>query len=224
MDDQTDGSPSRTGRLHGRLLQILALVSVLAALAAVWQFSPMLLGSEEEVAATWPWEDPVTVDFGAEPSSEAAVDSAEASSASVEPSPEAGSAAAEPESPAPSSEPVVEDDESGRDDATEAEPEPEGPACTASLELVSDWRGAVQVWVQVANTGTVSFERWEVTIAIDGVDLYEHWGMDHGDGDRYESEHWNGALDPGESADAAFQAGTEHDVALPDTVPCSAFA
>ncbi|WP_035698619.1 hypothetical protein, partial [Glycomyces tenuis] len=80
MDDGDDGPRAPVGRLHGRLLAILALVSVAAAVAAVWLFSPMMFQSEEEPSAVWPWEDSATVGFPIESaSSEAAAESSEAS-------------------------------------------------------------------------------------------------------------------------------------------------
>ncbi len=222
MDDQTDETPAGTGRLHGRLLQVLAAVSVLAALVAVWQLSPVLFRSDEHTSATWPWQDPATIDFAGEASSSEAAptDSQEPSDADTEPSTEESSMDSEPESPAETS--ADEAAPSTEAAGTEAAPEPEGPACTASLRVGSTWGGSMEVWVQVVNTGSERLGGWEVALAFDGAEIAHHWGMDHVGGDRYESERWNGALAPGETADAAFHASTRGDVDLPQTVPCTA--
>ncbi|HLU27724.1 MAG TPA: cellulose binding domain-containing protein [Glycomyces sp.] len=226
MDERTDEVPERTGRLHGRLLKVLALVSVAAALVALWQLSPVLFQDDEDAAATWPWQDQASVDFAdEEPSStEAAVDSAEARSPSAEPSPEVSSVAPEPE-PAPESSeapPATEDPE------PDPEPEHGGPACTASLQMGNQWRDSGEVrfdaWLEVTNTGEEPIEGWEVVLALDGVDVFASWGMRHEGEGRYEAARWNDELAPGKSTAAGFQASAENEVDLPATVPCTAFA
>lgn len=225
MDERTDEVPKRTGRLHGRLLKVLALVSVLAALAAVWQLGTVLFQDDEDAAATWPWQDQASVDFAdEEPSTESAAASAEAGSASVEPSPEAADSEPDPEPPPESSEAAPETEAP----APEPEPERGGPACTASLRVGNQWQDSGEVrfdvWLEVVNTGDESIEDWEVVLAFDGVDVFASWGMNHEGGGRYEAARWNDELDPGESAGAGFQAASGDEVDLPATVPCTAFA
>lgn len=221
MGDRSDGAPERPGRLHGRLLKVLGLVSVVSVLVAVWQLSSVWFQDEQEAAATWPWQDQASVDFAdEEPSTEAAEGSSETGGASAEPSPEVSGVEPEPEPPATSSEaaPATEAAE------PESAPEPEGPACAASLWIGEQWRnsGGVRfdMWLEVVNTGGESIEGWEVTLAFDGVDVFASWGVEHDGGGRYEAARWNDELEPGESAAAGFQAAADDEVDLPDTVPC----
>ncbi len=225
MDERTGEVPKRTGRLHGRLLKVLALVSVLAALAAVWQLGTVLFQDDEDAAATWPWQDQASVDFAdEEPSTESAAASAEAGSASVEPSPEAADSEPDPEPPPESSEAAPETEAP----APEPEPERGGPACTASLQMGNQWRDSGEVrfdaWLEVTNTGEEPIEGWEVVLALDGVDVFARIGMRHEGEGRYEAARWNDELAPGKSTAAGFQASAENEVDLPATVPCTAFA
>ncbi len=227
MDERTGEVPKRTGRLHGRLLKVLALVSVLAALAAVWQLGTVLFQDDEDAAATWPWQDQASVDFAdEEPSTESAAASAEAGSASASPSPEAAESSPEPEpEPEPESSAAAPETEAP---APEPEPERGGAACTASLRVGNQWQDSGEVrfdvWLEVVNTGDESIEDWEVVLAFDGVDVFASWGMNHEGGGRYEAARWNDELDPGEAAGAGFQAASDDEVELPSTVPCTAFA
>ncbi|GAB3653038.1 cellulose binding domain-containing protein [Glycomyces tarimensis] len=219
MEERQDEPEAPQGRLHGHMFRILAVLTVVVALVAIWLLSPVMF-SDDESSANWPWAEEPTVVFSddGEPSSEAA-SSVEDAASSAEPSMETSmaqpeTAQVESDEPAPSSKAP---EESARED------EPAEPSCSATLRLEDEWRDYVQVSVVVVNTGEEVLSGWEVTIAIDGVDVHNSWGMRHTDGDRYRNDDWNGALDPGEDAVATFQAeGDEDD--LPDSVPCTAFA
>nr|WP_277606032.1 cellulose binding domain-containing protein [Glycomyces sp. L485] len=181
----------------------------------------------EDASTAWPWQEEPTAVFtdDEEPPSNAAAGSGATTTTESEPSSEFSSAATEatsPESggPAPATEAAPTEGEPG----LEPESEPEGASCSATLWLESSWEGNVQVRVEVANTGDEAVSGWEVTVAIDGVDVYHSWGMHRADGDRYRNEDWNGALGPGEAATGTFQAAAEGEPELPDAVPCTAFA
>ena len=221
MDEEPEAPEAPEGRLHGHTLRILGIVSVAAAVLAVALFSPaMFSGDDEEASATWPWQEPSTAVFtdDEETSSATAASSVDATTSSAAPSPESATSEPEPETSEPEA-----PTSSAAPERTE-EPEPEGATCTATLRLEDEWDGNVQVKVTVVNTGGEITSGWEVTIAIDDVEVYHSWGMRHAEGDRYRNEDWNGVLDPGEDTVGTFQAETDGEPDLPESVPCKAFA
>ncbi|WP_158630326.1 cellulose binding domain-containing protein [Glycomyces terrestris] len=216
---RSEPEPAVGGRLHGRLLQVLGVVSGVVALVAMWQLGVFGGGGDREPVsavdgATTEWPSAAAESSSAaavaEPSSSAAASPSESVSASASPTPSDAATTAAP--PAETETPVEEDDG----------PATEGFACVAYLEIDEAWDDSVSVTVEVVNSGDERLGSWEVDLDLDDADIYHHWNMvDRGHG-RFGNEDWNGRLDPGEDAVTGFQAEVEHDFDLPGSVPCSA--
>ncbi|GAA2138938.1 cellulose binding domain-containing protein [Glycomyces algeriensis] len=214
-DGALDDSPGRRGRLHGRLLQLLGVVSAVAAVIALWQF--VVFGDD-------PDRDPVSMAEGLETlsipegsSSSGAVASVSASSSPIE-SPSESSAAATSDAPTSASAAPSSSEEATSGAAEEAAP----ASCTASLTVEKEWDDSVEVHVEVVSTGDAALGAWEIDLDLRDVDIYNHWNMRDLDHGWYGSEDWNGRLDPGENAVAGFQAETDDRVELPGSVSCTA--
>jgi cellulase/cellobiase CelA1 len=192
------------GRIHGRLLLVLVAVAALASVAAIWQFSalrddhdPDLAGFEDQETAT---------------ATDAAVPGGVEGATPTGPSPTAG------ESP---SETASADESASDGPAGTTEAAVNGPQCTASLTLDSEWDESVSVTVTVANTGTDPIDGWEVQIGIKHLTVTTTWGLTHIEGERYGDILLNAALDTGDSVDASFQADVQGRYEIPETVPCT---
>lgn len=207
----------RRGRLHGRLLQVLGAVSAVAAAIALWQFDVFGGDPEPDTGGTVEGLETPSIPDGTV--TEGATDSAQASSSAGESASESTAAATSAEPSSETSNPLP------PSDTTAPEEEAATPAdsgCTASLTLRNEWEDSIEVSVEVVNTGGEALESWELDLDLDGAEIYNYWNMrDLGDG-RYGSEDWNARLDPDENAIAGFQAQTDDDLDLPDSVPCTA--
>jgi cellulase/cellobiase CelA1 len=191
------------GRIHGRLLLVLVAVAVLASIAAIWQFSALRDDHDPDLAELG--ETATTAE-----SDEAAPD---ASSASTQ-EPPSPTASASPTEAASSSAPATEA-------ATSGEAAVEGPQCTASLTLDSEWNESVSVTVTIANTGTDPVDGWEVDLGIKHLTVTTVWGLEHIEGERYGDILLNASLAPGSSVDTSFQADAQGRYEIPATVPCT---
>ncbi|MCC3765034.1 cellulose binding domain-containing protein [Glycomyces sp. TRM65418] len=218
MDEHDDASTGR-GRLHGRALQILGVVSTAAVLIALWQFG--VFGEEPDRDPVGAVEGPVAPsisDAADDPSTTQVTPTISATSESLAESSAAETSTA-PSDAASSSRPPV--------TTTAAEPPEEdaaATACSASLTLNQSWDDMIEVTVVVVNSGAEEIESWEIDLSMDGADIEHSWNMRHlGDG-RYGSEGWNGRLDPDEDAVTGFQAEVDRGFELPDSVPCTAVA
>ncbi|GAB3233333.1 hypothetical protein GCM10027447_29640 [Glycomyces halotolerans] len=215
MGRHHEDSPIR-GRLHGNLLWILIAVSVVAATIAVWQFSS--LGGDDEQALPAGSEGGMATGaiLSGEPTDEAAAELGPTAAAPSTEEPSATPTSPDPTTEAEPSEPATSEAPRSPDST------PTGPTCTATLEIDKEWSGHIEVDVVIANIGEAAISDWEVTLSFSDVAIYHYWGMEHHEGDRYRSD-WNGAVGPGGSTGASFQAEVEDGFALPDTVPCQAF-
>ncbi|GAA1665571.1 hypothetical protein GCM10009830_08940 [Glycomyces endophyticus] len=215
---EPEAAPS--GRLHGRLLQILGAVSGVVALVAMWQLGVFGGGGDREPVsavdgATTEWPSTAgessSAAAAADASSSALESPSESASADASPTPSGGAATSAP--PSDAEEPTEE----------EAEEEPaEGLACAAYLYLDEEWEDSVSVEVEVVNTGGERLGSWEIDLDLDDADVYHHWNMEALGHDWFGSENWNGRLDPGEDAVTGFQAEVENDFDLPSSVTCVA--
>lgn len=214
---EPDGAPEHRGRLHGRLLQILGVVSAVAGLIALWQFG--VFGDEPDRDAVGAVDGPATLEItGAADGTTTAGASPTASSTSASPSESTpAETSAAPTTAAASPEPPV-----STTGAAAVEETAESASCSASLVLEKEWEAMVEVSVEVVNTGSEALESWEIDLDLDDADITNYWGMRHLDGDRYGSEDWNGRLDPDENAVTGFQAEVGRNFELPDTVACTA--
>lgn len=217
--DEADGalgdSPGRRGRLHGRLLQLLGVVSAVAALIALWQFVVFGDDSDRDPVSMAEGLESLSVPDDASPSD--AIASVSVSSAPVE-SPSESSAAATSDAPTSASPSPSPSAEATSDAAEEAGPS----SCTASLEVGKEWDDSVEVTIEVVSTGDAALGAWEIDLDLRDVEIYHHWNMRELDHGWYGSEDWNGRLDPGENAVAGFQAETDGRVDLPGSVSCTA--
>jgi hypothetical protein len=214
---EPDVAPERRGRLHGRLLQLLGVVSAVAGLIALWQFG--VFGDEPDRDAVGAIDGPETlaISGAADPTSSAAA-TPTASSTSASPSestPAETSAAPSTEASSPAS-------PASTTAAGAIEESAAAVACTANLELSQEWDDMVEVSVEVINTGSEATESWEIDLDLDDAEITNYWGMRHLEGDRFESEHWNGQLDPDENTVTGFQAEVGRNFDLPDSVACTA--
>jgi hypothetical protein len=216
-----NGAGNRSGRLHGRLLQILGVVSVVAGLIALWQFdvfgdeperdpvgaidgleTPAISGAAEDTSTA---ESTPTISATASPSESTAAETSDAPT----------SEAAESPRPAPTTTAAADDDE---------EQSAESTGCSATLELTKSWEDSIEVSVEVVNTGGEEIGSWEIDLGLDGATIEHFWSMRHIEGDRYGNEGWNGRLDPDENAVTGFQAEVGRNFELPDSVFCTAGA
>lgn len=204
-----------SGRLHGRLLQGLGMFSAVVALVALWQFG--VFGGDGDRDPVSTVEGPDTAWFSAEE---------DEASSTVGPGPEAESAqvprvesSAETTSEAP-----VETTSASSPSPSESTRTEEAAtvACTATLTLSQEWNRSVGVTAEIANTGTVDIESWEIDLDIDDLDIEHYWGMRDSRGDWYKSESWNGELTPGAKVTIGFQGETSRGFELPSTVTCRA--
>jgi len=214
---EPDGAPEHRGRLHGRLLQILGVVSAVAGLIALWQFG--VFGDEPDRDAVGAVDGPATLEItGAADGTTTAEATPTASSTSASPSESTpaetsaapSTAAASPEPPASTT------------GAAAMEESADSASCSASLVLNEEWEDMVEVSVEVVNTGSEALESWEIDLDLDDADITNYWGMRHLDGDQYGSEAWNGRLDPDENTVTGFQAEVGQHFELPDSVACTA--
>ncbi|THV27327.1 cellulose binding domain-containing protein [Glycomyces paridis] len=205
-----------SGRLHGRLLQILGAVSAVVALLALWQFG--VFGGDGDRDPVSTVEGPETAWFSAEEEhSKAAGPAPSAVSAPVSPT----ESTQEPTSAAPSESTSSPDAPAS---STNAEVELAEVACEATLTLKNEWSSGVEVSVEVVNTGSVEFESWAIDLDIDDLDIGDDraWNMEDLRHGWYGSTGSNGRLDPGENAIAGFVGETDRGFDLPSSATCVA--
>lgn len=214
----TEEIPEGRGRLHGRLLQVLGAFSAVVALLALWQLG--VFGGDDDREPVSAVDGPTS---GWYPSEEGASGGAGAS-VDAESSPlESPSESASAEA---SSTPTDAATTAGAQETAD-EPEEEAASaaaaeCTAYLRRNEEWGRTVDVEVEVVNTGGGEIASWEIDLGIEGLTVTSYWNMRDLGGGRFGSEDWNGRLDPGENAVTGFQADAGRNVALPETVPCTA--
>lgn len=214
--------PTRTGRLHGRLLYLLGGFSVIVALAALALFG--VFSGEDDRDPVAAVDDPETAWLSPGDDGTSASPAAETASAAAA-SPSASSAAPTTEAPseAATSEAAEETTSAREEEATQEEEH--GPAkasCSATLTLDEEWHSGVTVTVAVVNTGDTELESWAIDLDLDDAEVSSTWNMTELGRDWYGDAGWNGRLDPGEDAVVGFQAETDWDFELPDSVPCAA--
>jgi len=216
----TDDSPDRRGRLHGRLFHVLGGFSALVALVALWQFG--VFGGDPDRDPLGTVDEPDTAWLSASEDGTTAADSVAAASTTVESASEStASETSAPPSDAATSSVAASEPSPSQDDEDEEEAAP-SESCSASLTLKDEWEDSIEVTVVVVNTGSAEIGSWEIDLDLDGLDVYNHWNMRELDGGRYGSESYNGRLDPDEDAVAGFQAEVDGDFELPSSVHCEA--
>ncbi|MCD0444114.1 cellulose-binding domain-containing protein [Glycomyces sp. A-F 0318] len=214
--------PTRSGRLHGRLLHVLGVFSAVVALAAVvalWQF-----GGEDDRDPVGTLDGPETAWLSPGEDGTSATASADAASATSA-SPSASSASPTTEAPSEAAASTAEAEEtSAREEEPTREEEhaPAGASCSATLALAEEWRGGATVTVAVVNTGDGEIDSWAIDLDLDDAEVTSTWNMEELGRDWYGDSGWNGRLDPGEDAVVGFQAETDWDFEMPDSVPCAA--
>lgn len=214
--------PTRTGRLHGRLLYILGGFSVIVAVVASALFGVFSGEDDRDPVATL--DGPETAWFSPGDDDTSATEAAEtASAASASPSASSAAPTTETPSEAATSEAAEETTSAREEEATQEEEHgPAGTSCSATLTLEEEWGGMVEVSVAVVNTGGTELESWAIDLDLDDAEVTHHWNMEELGRDWYGDMGWNGRLDPGEDAVVGFQAETDWDFELPDSVPCAA--